>query len=220
MVPVLEGLRGRVERADLHRHLQGRGRRARASIWARRSSTTSARSPTTRRWPASSRGAARAVVLMHNRGRSTRHVRAGARTTTSAARSRAELADARGRRRGRRHSARPHHPRSRPGLREARRALASRCWPACRARRARLPAPRPVRHASRSSRPRSATSRRPIAVWGTAAAVTASVLLGAHIVRVHDVPEMVQVVRVADAIRIKNAALTAMGHRLDCLIAL
>jgi dihydropteroate synthase len=37
-------------------------------------------------------------------------------------------------------------------------------------------------------------------LWGTAAAVTASVLLGAHIVRVHDVPEMVQVVRTADAI--------------------
>ncbi|MEO8482802.1 MAG: dihydropteroate synthase [Acidobacteriota bacterium] len=38
-------------------------------------------------------------------------------------------------------------------------------------------------------------------VWGTAAAVTASILAGAHIVRVHDVREMVQVVRVADAIR-------------------
>jgi dihydropteroate synthase len=37
-------------------------------------------------------------------------------------------------------------------------------------------------------------------VWGTAAAVTASVLFGAHIVRVHDVREMTQVVRVADAI--------------------
>ena len=36
---------------------------------------------------------------------------------------------------------------------------------------------------------------------GTAAAVTAAVLLGAHIVRVHAVPEMVEVVRVADAIR-------------------
>ena len=34
--------------------------------------------------------------------------------------------------------------------------------------------------------------------WGTAAAVTASVLLGAHIVRVHAVREMVDVVRVAD----------------------
>jgi tRNA nucleotidyltransferase (CCA-adding enzyme) len=37
-------------------------------------------------------------------------------------------------------------------------------------------------------------------IWGTAAAVTASVLAGAHIVRVHDVREMVDVVRVADAI--------------------
>ncbi|MBA3639596.1 MAG: dihydropteroate synthase [Acidobacteria bacterium] len=37
--------------------------------------------------------------------------------------------------------------------------------------------------------------------WGTAAAVTASVLGGAHIVRVHHVPAMVDVVRVADRIR-------------------
>ena len=37
--------------------------------------------------------------------------------------------------------------------------------------------------------------------WGTAAAVTASVLLGAHIVRVHGVQAMVDVVRVADRIR-------------------
>lgn len=37
--------------------------------------------------------------------------------------------------------------------------------------------------------------------WGTAAAVTACVLFGAHIVRVHDVREMVDVVRVADRIR-------------------
>ena len=36
---------------------------------------------------------------------------------------------------------------------------------------------------------------------GTAATVTASILGGAHIVRVHDVAEMVQVARVADAIR-------------------
>jgi dihydropteroate synthase len=35
----------------------------------------------------------------------------------------------------------------------------------------------------------------------TAAAVTAAVLLGAHIVRVHNVPAMVDVVRVADRIR-------------------
>jgi dihydropteroate synthase len=37
-------------------------------------------------------------------------------------------------------------------------------------------------------------------VWGTAAAVTASILAGAHLVRVHDVREMVQVARVADAL--------------------
>jgi len=37
--------------------------------------------------------------------------------------------------------------------------------------------------------------------WATAAAVTASVLLGAHIVRVHRVAEMVDVIRVADRIR-------------------
>jgi dihydropteroate synthase len=37
--------------------------------------------------------------------------------------------------------------------------------------------------------------------WGTAAAVTASVLSGAHIVRVHAVREMTDVVRVADLIR-------------------
>lgn len=37
--------------------------------------------------------------------------------------------------------------------------------------------------------------------WGTAAAVAASAFAGAHIVRVHGVPEMVQVVRVADEIR-------------------
>ncbi len=37
-------------------------------------------------------------------------------------------------------------------------------------------------------------------LMGTAAAVAAAVLAGAHIVRVHDVKEMVQVVRVCDAI--------------------
>ena len=37
--------------------------------------------------------------------------------------------------------------------------------------------------------------------WGTAAAVTAAVLAGAHIVRVHAVAEMVQVVRVSEEIR-------------------
>ncbi|MDA1306444.1 MAG: dihydropteroate synthase [Acidobacteria bacterium] len=37
-------------------------------------------------------------------------------------------------------------------------------------------------------------------VWGTAAAVAASIWLGAHVVRVHDVKAMVDVVRVTDAL--------------------
>ncbi|HEX6161775.1 MAG TPA: dihydropteroate synthase [Vicinamibacterales bacterium] len=38
--------------------------------------------------------------------------------------------------------------------------------------------------------------------WGTAAAVTAAILLGAHIVRVHNVEKMAHVVRVADTLRL------------------
>lgn len=37
-------------------------------------------------------------------------------------------------------------------------------------------------------------------VWGTAATVSASILNGAHIVRVHDVADMSQVARIADAV--------------------
>ena len=37
-------------------------------------------------------------------------------------------------------------------------------------------------------------------IWGTAATVTAAILNGAHLVRVHDVAEMVQVARVADCL--------------------
>lgn len=56
---------------------------------------------------------------------------------------------------------------------------------------------------SRKSFLQAAIGERPAADrdWGTAAAVTAAVLAGAHIVRVHAVPEMVQVVRVAETIR-------------------
>ena len=56
---------------------------------------------------------------------------------------------------------------------------------------------------SRKSFMRAALDERPAAErdWGTAAAVTAAVLAGAHIVRVHAVSEMVQVVRVAEEIR-------------------
>jgi dihydropteroate synthase len=54
--------------------------------------------------------------------------------------------------------------------------------------------------------------------WGTAAAVTAAVLAGVHIVRVHAVSEMVQVVRVADAIRAaadagRSPGLTPWAHQ-------
>jgi dihydropteroate synthase len=57
--------------------------------------------------------------------------------------------------------------------------------------------------ASRKSFLRDAVGGRPAPErdWGTAAAVTAAVLAGAHIVRVHAVAEMVQVVRVAEEIR-------------------
>ncbi|HET7216927.1 MAG TPA: dihydropteroate synthase [Vicinamibacterales bacterium] len=56
---------------------------------------------------------------------------------------------------------------------------------------------------SRKSYLESALGSRPAAgrEWGTAAAVAAAVLAGAHIVRVHGVREMADVVRVADRIR-------------------
>lgn len=41
----------------------------------------------------------------------------------------------------------------------------------------------------------------PVRPWGTAAAVTAAILRGADIVRVHDVPEMLAVAQVAEALR-------------------
>ncbi len=55
---------------------------------------------------------------------------------------------------------------------------------------------------SRKSFLQAALGERPPAqrVWGTAAAVAASIWLGAHIVRVHDVKAMVDVARVIDAI--------------------
>jgi dihydropteroate synthase len=46
-------------------------------------------------------------------------------------------------------------------------------------------------------------------IWGTAATVAASILQGAHIVRVHDVAEMTQVARVSDAV----AAAQLMNRR-------
>jgi dihydropteroate synthase len=54
--------------------------------------------------------------------------------------------------------------------------------------------------AKSSSSPRPAGAAAESKIWGTAATVTASILQGAHIVRVHDVSEMVSVARVADCI--------------------
>ena len=48
--------------------------------------------------------------------------------------------------------------------------------------------------------------------WGTAAAVTAAVLAGAHIVRVHAVAEMAQVVRVSEEIRRGGLRAEGSGH--------
>jgi dihydropteroate synthase len=48
--------------------------------------------------------------------------------------------------------------------------------------------------------PRPAGIAAEIKIWGTAATVTASILQGAHIVRVHDVAEMASVARIADCI--------------------
>ena len=49
---------------------------------------------------------------------------------------------------------------------------------------------------ARGGKPLAAEER----IWGTAATVVASILNGAHIVRVHDVAEMVQVARVTDCL--------------------
>src|SRR5262249_28471275 len=56
---------------------------------------------------------------------------------------------------------------------------------------------------SRKSFLREASGGRPSSQrdWGTAAAVTAAVLAGAHVIRVHAVAEMAQVVRTAEEIR-------------------
>jgi dihydropteroate synthase len=65
--------------------------------------------------------------------------------------------------------------------------------------------------ASRKSFLREAIGDKPAAerLWASAAAVTAAVLNGAHIVRVHDVSEMVDVVRTAD--RILDASIRREG---------
>ena len=70
---------------------------------------------------------------------------------------------------------------------------------------------------SRKSFMRDAVGGRPAADrdWGTAAAVTAAVLGGAHIVRVHAVAEMTQVVKVADQIRLAGTRSEGSAKRAE-----
>jgi dihydropteroate synthase len=140
-----------------------------------------------------------AVVLMHNRGRSREMYREAVYTDVVAQISE-ELAAAITR------ATASGVPREAiiidPGLGFAKRAAHSYTALAGLAELAVLD--RPILSGpSRKSFLTAATGDRPPAgrEWGTAAAVAASVLLGAHIVRVHRVAEMVDVARVADRIR-------------------
>lgn len=140
-----------------------------------------------------------AIVLMHTRGRS-RDMYREARYTSVADEVRAELADSLAR------ATTAGIPVERtivdPGLGFAKRAEHSFAALAALDRIAALDRP-VLLGPSRKSFLQAAVGERPPAdrVWATAAAVAASVLLGAHIVRVHDVGEMAQVVKVADEIR-------------------
>ncbi len=71
-----------------------------------------------------------------------------------------------------------------------------------------LALPAPTTRGKRSPRaPKSPIKVSPPSerLWGTAATVAAVIFAGAHIVRVHDVAEMVQVARIADAILHRRA---------------
>ena len=144
-------------------------------------------------------GTGAAIVLMHNRGRSRDMYRdasyddvpaeivreleqAISRATNAGVRREAIIVD--------------------PGLGFAKRAEHSYAALACLDRLATLG--RPILSGpSRKSFLKAAIGDVPPSEreWATAAAVAASVLLGAHIVRVHGLKEMLHVVRVADRIR-------------------
>ena len=141
-----------------------------------------------------------ALVLMHTRGRSkTMYAEADYGDVVGGGDRRA--ARERRPRAGRRRAARARRSSTRAsGLPNGRRTVMV-CWPGCRSSRRRSTVRcSSGRRASRSCARRSATGRRRERDWGTAAAVTAAVLAGAHIVRVHAVAEMAQVVRVAEEI--------------------
>ena len=176
---------------------------------ARRSSTTSAGCSTTAILRRSSRARGAAVVLMHNRGRS-REMYARPCTTTSPARSAGSSGRGRRATRGG-HRARGAHPRSRPRLRQARRAHLGGAGGARTARRARSSdAGRAVTQVV----PDVGDRRRPPAErdWATAAAVPPASCRRAHR-RVHGVREMVDVVRVADRLRAATRAAGSTAQR-------
>ena len=163
----------------------GRARGGRAP--APRSSTTSAGCSTIRGSGAVAAETGAALVLMHTRGRSSGMYDLAVYDDAAAEVAR-ELGEAdRARAAARRRVARRDHPRSGPRVREEGGAQLRRSW------RGSTRSPRSIgrscraRPASRSSRPRSGSVDPSAREWGTAAAVTASVLLGAHIVRVHGV---------------------------------
>ncbi len=200
VVPVVEALAAPDPGADLDRHLQGAGRRGRRSKRARRSSTTSAACATTRGWPRWWPRRKLPIIVMHMRGRSddmyqqaTYHdvvdeVRDELRESVAFAvgaglPAEAVLVD--------------------PGLGFAKDATQSFEVLARCAEFAELGRPVVIGPSRKSflARPIRRASLAADVEWPTAAAVTAAVLAGAHIVRVHAVREMAQVVRVADEIR-------------------
>jgi dihydropteroate synthase len=52
-------------------------------------------------------------------------------------------------------------------------------------------------------------------LYGTAATVVASILRGAHVVRVHDVPEMIQVARMTDAVANETPEVSSRSARCE-----
>ena len=140
-----------------------------------------------------------AVVLMHNRGRSSdmyREARYGDVVAEVAAelRERADVAMAAGIERARIVLD--------PGIGFAKQAAHSLTLLAQLPRLSALEFPLLVGPSRKSFLRAALGEREPSGrEWGTAAAVTAAVLGGAHIVRVHGVKAMVDVVRTADAIR-------------------
>ena len=102
----------------------------------------------------------------------------------------------------RRHSPRPHHRRSRARLCEGGARTATRCWPARASSPSSVGRCSSARRESRFSRSRSAARcRRRARLGHRRGGRPPRCLAGAHIVRVHAVREMLQVVRVADEIR-------------------